>query len=58
MGEGILYIDEVPIKMYQDQIIYIPPNSRQFIENTSPFALKYCAINQLMWSKENKEIGN
>ncbi len=55
-GEGILYIDEVPIKMHQGQIIYIPSNSKQFIENTSLFALKYFAINQPAWSKENEEI--
>ena len=52
-GEGILYIDGVPIELHRDQIIYVPAGAVQSTFNTGSTTLKFLAINQPGWSEEN-----
>jgi mannose-6-phosphate isomerase-like protein (cupin superfamily) len=55
-GEGILYIDGVPVELRQDQIVYIPAGAIQTTYNTGNRTLKFLAINQPGWSEENTEV--
>ncbi|MDM7919052.1 MAG: cupin domain-containing protein [Methanosarcina sp.] len=55
-GEGILYIDGIPVELRQDQIVYIPAGAIQTTYNTGNKTLKFLAINQPGWSKENTEV--
>ena len=55
-GEGLLHLDDEPIKVYKDQAIYIPPNSKQFIENLGKNSLSFLCIVDPAWRKEDEEI--
>lgn len=55
-GEGILYIDGIPVELCQDQLIYIPAGAIQTTYNTGNTTLKFLAINQPAWSKENTKV--
>lgn len=54
-GEGILHIEDVPVEVHQGQIVHIPANSKQSLENTGNSDLEIFAINQPAWSEENQE---
>jgi len=55
-GEGILYIDGIPVELCKDQLIYIPAGAIQTTYNTGNTTLKFLAINQPGWSEENTQI--
>jgi mannose-6-phosphate isomerase-like protein (cupin superfamily) len=55
-GEGILYIDGIPVELYKDQVIYIPAGAIQTTYNTGNTSLRFLAINQPGWSEENTEV--
>jgi mannose-6-phosphate isomerase-like protein (cupin superfamily) len=55
-GEGIMYIDEENAEIHSNQIIYIPPNSKQFIKNTGNTDLKFLCIVDPAWNIKNEEI--
>ena len=43
-GNGIMHIDNESKEVTENQTIYIPPNSVQFIENTGKEELKFLCI--------------
>ena len=55
-GEGIMTIDEESKKVKSCQVIYIPPNSKQFIKNTGKSNLKFLCIVDPAWKVEDEEI--
>jgi len=55
-GEGILQIDDETFNVSKDQTIYIPPHSRQRIENTGKYELKFLCIVDPAWKHEDEEI--
>lgn len=55
-GEGILYIDGIPVELHHDQLIYIPAGAIQTTYNTGNNTLKFLAINQPGWSEENTKV--
>jgi mannose-6-phosphate isomerase-like protein (cupin superfamily) len=55
-GEGVLYIDGIPVELCQDQLIYIPAGAIQTTYNTGNTTLKFLAINQPGWSEENTKV--
>jgi len=55
-GEGLLYIDGIPVELSKDQVIYIPAGSVQTTYNTGNTTLKFLAIDQPALSEENMEI--
>lgn len=55
-GEGVLYIDGIPVELHQDQLIYIPAGAIQTTYNTGNSTLKFLAINQDGWSEENTKV--
>jgi len=55
-GEGVLHVDDDVINIAKDQAIYIPPNSKQYIENTGKNDLKFLCIVDPAWRKEDEEI--
>lgn len=46
-GQGLLYIDGIPVEMHPDQLVYIPAGSIQATYNTGDTALKFLIINSL-----------
>ena len=55
-GEGILQIDDDIVKVSKDQSIYIPPHSKQRIENTGKDELKFLCIVDPAWKQEDETV--
>ena len=53
-GKGILHIDEEVVAVSKDHVIYIPPHSKQFIENTGNKELKILCIVDPAWRQEDE----
>ena len=55
-GRGLMHIDEESLEVNPECAIYIPPHSRQYIENTGNSDLKFLCIVEPAWRKEDEEI--
>lgn len=55
-GEGLLYIDGIPVELKKDQVIYIPAGSVQTTYNTGNTILKFLVIDQPALSEENMKL--
>jgi mannose-6-phosphate isomerase-like protein (cupin superfamily) len=55
-GEGRMYIDDESADVHPGQAIYIPPNSKQYIQNTGNTDLKILCIVYPMWRMEDEEV--
>jgi len=55
-GEGVLYIDGIPVELRPGQLAYIPEDSIQCTYNTGNTSLEFLAINQPSWDEDNEEI--
>ena len=55
-GEGIMHINEETAMVHTDQVIYIPPHARQFIQNTGKLDLKFLCIVDPAWRPEDEEV--
>ena len=53
-GNGKLHIDDDAIEVSKDQAIYIPPFSKQFIENIGNEELKILCIVDPAWRQEDE----
>ena len=55
-GEGNLQIDGEIFKVLKDQAIYIPPHSKQCIENTGDDELKFLCMVDPAWKHEDETV--
>jgi mannose-6-phosphate isomerase-like protein (cupin superfamily) len=55
-GNGIMHIDDESEEVLPGQVIYIPANSRQYIQNTGDNELKFLAIVHPMWREDDDEL--
>jgi mannose-6-phosphate isomerase-like protein (cupin superfamily) len=55
-GEGLLYIDGLPVELKKDQIVSIPANSIQTTYNTGNTALEFLVIDEPAWAEKNMQI--
>lgn len=55
-GEGVIYINEESAAVRSGQAIYIPPKSKQYIQNTGDSDLKILCIVYPMWRREEEEL--
>ncbi len=55
-GEGLLYIDGLPVELKKDQVVSIPANSIQTTYNTGETALKFLVIDQPAWAEKNMQL--
>ena len=55
-GQGIMHIGDELEKVFPGQAIYIPPHSKQFIENKGTEDLKFLCIVDPAWRPEDEEI--
>lgn len=53
-GEGVLHVDDESISVSEDQAIYIPPHSKQHIENTGKTDLKFLCIVDPAWRQDDE----
>ena len=55
-GSGTLYVNDESHHLEKDDSAYIPPNSKQFIENTGTNDLKFLCIVEPAWKQEDEII--
>ena len=55
-GKGVMFIDGESEEVHGNQVIYIPPNSTQYIKNTGKCDLKFLCIVDPPWKKEDEEV--
>ena len=55
-GEGLMHINNESARVLPGQVIYIPPNSMQYIKNTGRSNLKFLCIVDPAWRKEDEEV--
>ena len=55
-GEGIMHIDNEIKKVFSGQVIYIPPNTKQYIESVGKLPLKFLCIVDPAWEKEDETV--
>ncbi|MDD3041677.1 MAG: cache domain-containing protein [Methanosarcinaceae archaeon] len=55
-GEGMLYIEDVPFELKKGNIVLVPANAKQYIENTGDVDLELLVINQPAWEPANEII--
>jgi mannose-6-phosphate isomerase-like protein (cupin superfamily) len=55
-GQGLMHIDNESAAVVQGQAIYIPPGSKQYIQNTGNDDLKFLGIVHPMWKKEDEVV--
>jgi mannose-6-phosphate isomerase-like protein (cupin superfamily) len=55
-GLGVVHIDSESAKVSPGQVVYIPPGSKQHIQNVGTNDLKFLCIVHPMWRKENEVV--
>jgi mannose-6-phosphate isomerase-like protein (cupin superfamily) len=55
-GYGLMHIDKESFQVGSDCAVYIPPNSTQYIENTSDSDLIFLCIVDPAWREEDEEV--
>jgi len=55
-GVGIMHIDDEIERVHNGHVIYIPPDSTQFFQNTGKKDLIFLCIVDPAWKKENETI--
>ncbi|WP_440948185.1 cache domain-containing protein [Methanosarcina sp. T3] len=55
-GEGVIYIEDLPVDLRPGEMVYIPANATQSTHNTGSVNFTFLAINEPAWRVENEEI--
>ena len=55
-GSGDLIINEDTHHLQKDDSVYVPPNSRQFIENTGSDSLRFLCIVEPAWKAADEIV--
>jgi len=55
-GEGLMHIDNESARVLPGQVIYIPPDSVQYIKNIGQSDLKFLCIIDPAWRQEDEVI--
>ncbi len=55
-GEGMMHINDESARVGPGQAVYIPPHSKQRIQNTGKTDLIFLCIVDPAWRRENEEV--
>jgi mannose-6-phosphate isomerase-like protein (cupin superfamily) len=55
-GRGLMHIDDQRSEVGADFVVYIPPNSVQYIENTGTSDLKFLCIVDPAWQEKDEDV--
>jgi mannose-6-phosphate isomerase-like protein (cupin superfamily) len=55
-GKGIMHIEEESAFVFPGQVVYIPPNAKQFIQNIGSVDLTFLCLVYPPWKKEDEVI--
>jgi mannose-6-phosphate isomerase-like protein (cupin superfamily) len=53
-GKGVMHVDDESSEITENQSVYIPPLSSQFIENTGQTDLEFLCIVEPAWKQEDE----
>ena len=53
-GNGNLFVENDIHHLEQDDSVYVPPNSKQFIQNTGETDLRFLCIVEPAWKAEDE----
>jgi mannose-6-phosphate isomerase-like protein (cupin superfamily) len=56
-GQGVMHVDDEFCQVKKNQAVYVPPHSRQFIENIGDTPLEILCIVDPAWRQEDEIIG-
>jgi mannose-6-phosphate isomerase-like protein (cupin superfamily) len=57
-GEGVMHIGNESFQVSKNQLVYIPPNSKQYITNSGAIDLKFICIVDPAWNVKDEMILN
>jgi len=57
-GEGIIFIDDKKQNVVSNDIVFVPSNAEQYVENTGDSDLKFLCIVSPPWREEIEEVVN
>ena len=57
-GQGLMHVDDQSCEVGAECAIYIPPESKQYIENTGTSDLRFLCIADPAWRKEDEQVFN
>lgn len=55
-GQGILHVNDESCIIKKNQAVYVPPHSRQFVENTGNAPLELLCIVDPAWRQEDEMV--
>jgi len=55
-GKGIMFVDDESAEIRSGQVVYISPNSTQYIKNIGTSDLKFLCIVDPAWRAEDEEV--
>ncbi len=55
-GNGVMHIENETAAVESGQAVHIPPNTRQWIENTGDTDLKFLCVVSPPWKAEDEEL--
>lgn len=55
-GDGVMFIDGETSEVHSGYAVYIPPMSKQYIQNTGKNDLKFLCIVDPAWRTEDEEV--
>jgi mannose-6-phosphate isomerase-like protein (cupin superfamily) len=53
-GNGKLHVDDITFDVRKDDSVYVPPMSKQYIENTGKSELKFLCIVDPPWTQTDE----
>ena len=53
-GKGTIHVDDEIKEIHQNESVYVPPMSRQFLDNTGNMDLRVLCIVDPAWRQENE----
>lgn len=55
-GNGVIHVDDTSFSVKKDSVIYVPPMSLQYVENTSSENLEFLCIVDPAWKQDDEII--
>jgi mannose-6-phosphate isomerase-like protein (cupin superfamily) len=55
-GEGVIHIEQESAPVHPGQVVYVPPNMKQFIRNTGYHDLIFLCMVYPPWRKEDEVV--
>jgi mannose-6-phosphate isomerase-like protein (cupin superfamily) len=55
-GEGLMHVEEQQFEVNAGTVVYVPPNAKQYLENTGDTDIAFLCIVDPYWRPEDEEL--